>query len=143
LFLVEAQGTETKCPKILRAAGKYIKEHPVSFTLQAVGILAVTASVVAVPVLGAAGFAATGPVAGSAADAWQSSIGLVEAGSLFAWCQSASMGGAALNGIFSFGVAGAGVATVPVIPGLAEKFKSVFRRRETYAAGRGVVGTSL
>jgi hypothetical protein len=122
----------TKCPKVLRATGNYIKEHPVSFTLQAVGVLAMTASVVAVPVLGAAGFAATGPVAGSAAAAaWQSSIGLVEAGSLFAWCQSAAMSGAALNGIFSFGVAGAGVArvaTVPVIPGFAEKFKSVFRR---------------
>jgi hypothetical protein len=88
-----------------------------------------TASVVAVPVLGVAGFVATGPVAGSAAAAWQSSIGLVEAGSLFAWCQSAAMSGAALNGIFSFGVAGArvaGAAMVPVIPGFAEKFKSVF-----------------
>jgi hypothetical protein len=88
-----------------------------------------TASVVAVPVLGAAGFAATGPVVGSAAAAWQSSIGLVEAGSLIAWCQSAAMGGAALNGIFSFGVAGAGVAgvaTVPAIPGLVEKFNVFF-----------------
>jgi hypothetical protein len=70
LFLVKAQGTETKCPKILRTAGNYIKEYPASFTLQAVGILAVTASVVAVPVLGAAGFAAMGPVAGSAVTAW-------------------------------------------------------------------------
>jgi len=108
----------------------------VSFTLQAVGVLAMTASVVAVPVLGAAGFAATGPVAGSAAAAWQSSIGLIEAGSLFAWCQSATMGGAALSGVFGFGVAGAGVAgvaTVPVIPGFAEKFKSVFRRGEPHS----------
>jgi hypothetical protein len=55
LFKVEAQGTETKCPKILRAAGNYIKEHPASFTLQAVGILSMTASVVAVPVLGQLG----------------------------------------------------------------------------------------
>jgi len=59
---------------------------------------------------------------------------MVEAGSLFAWFQSASMGGAVLNGIFSFRVAGAGVATEPVIPGLAEKFKSVFHRRETSTA---------
>jgi hypothetical protein len=118
----------------------------VLFTLQAVGVLAMTASVVAVPVLGAAGFAATGPVAGSAAAAWQSSIGLVEAGSLFAWCQSAAMSGAALNGIFSFGVAGAGVAgvaTVPVIPGFAEKFKSVFRRGELHPADVVLVGRSL
>jgi len=38
------------------------------------------------------------------------------------------MSGAALNEIFSFGVAGAGsggVATVPAIPRFAEKFKSV------------------
>ena len=95
-----------------------------------------TVPVVAMPIIEAAGFATTDPVAGSAAAAaaaaaWQLSIGLVEAGSLFAWCQSAAMSGAALNGIFSFGVAGAGmagVATVPVIPGFAEKFKSVFRR---------------
>jgi hypothetical protein len=118
----------------------------VSFTLQAVGVLAVTASVVAVPILGAAGFAATGPVAGSAAAAWQSSIGLVEAGSLFAWCQSAAMGGVALNGIFSLGVAGAGVAgvaTVPAVPRLAEKFNSIFRRGETYPADVVLVGRSL
>jgi hypothetical protein len=105
-----------------------------------------TASVIAVPVLGAAGFAATGPVAGSAAAAWQSSIGLVEAGSLFAWCQSAAMSGAALNGIFSFGIAGAGVAgvaTAPVIPGFAEKFKSVFRRGEPHPADVVLVGRSL
>jgi hypothetical protein len=106
----------------------------VSFTLQAISILAVTASVVAVLVLRVAGFVVTGPVTSSTTTAWQSLIGLVEASSLFAWYRSTSIGGAALNGIFSFGVASAGVAgvaTVPVIPGLAEKFKSVFRRRET------------
>ncbi len=69
-----------------------------------------TASVAALPVLGLAGFAASGPVAGSAAVAWQSSTGLVQAGSLFAWCQSAAMGGAAVNGIIASGVAGGGVA---------------------------------
>lgn len=98
------------------------------------------ASVAAVPVVGVAGFAATGPVAGSAAAAWQSSIGLVEASSLFAWCQSAAMSGAPLNGIFSFGL---GVATVPVIPGLAEKFQSGFRRGEPYAADVASVRRSL
>jgi hypothetical protein len=76
------------------------------------------------PILGAARFVAIGPIASSTTTAWQSSIGLVEASSLFAWCQSAAIGGVALNGIFSFGL---GVAIVPVILGLAEKFKSVFR----------------
>jgi hypothetical protein len=62
-----------------------------------------------VPILGAVGFAATGPVAGSAAAAWQASIGLVRAGSIFAWCQSAAMGGAAVNGIVATGLTGAGI----------------------------------
>ena len=69
-----------------------------------------TASVAALPVLGLAGFAAQGPVLGSAAAAWQSSIGIVQAGSLFSWCQSAVMGGAAVNGIVASGAAGGGMA---------------------------------
>jgi hypothetical protein len=109
----------------------------VSFTFQAVGVLAMAASVIAMPVLGAAGFAATGPIAGSAAAAaaWQASNELVEAGSLFTWCQSAAISAAALKGILSFVVSGAGVvgvATASVIPGFAEKFKSVFRRGEPH-----------
>ena len=69
-----------------------------------------TASVAAPAVLGLAGFAAGGPVIGSAAAAWQSSIGLAQAGSLFSWCQSAAMGGAAINGIVAAGATGGGVA---------------------------------
>ena len=61
------------------------------------------------PVLGAAGFGALGPVVGSSAAVWQASIGAVEAGSLFAWCQSAAMGGAAVNGIIAAEVTGGGV----------------------------------
>jgi hypothetical protein len=75
------------------------------------------ASLVAIPVLGAIGFAAAGPVAGSAAAAWQSSIGLVEAGSIFAWCQSAAMGGAAVGGILATGLGGAGVAVGATVAG--------------------------
>ncbi len=47
------------------------------------------ASVLTVAVLGAAEFEALGPAAGTAAASWQASLRLVEAGSLFAWCQSA------------------------------------------------------
>lgn len=36
-------------------------------------------------------------------------MGVVEAGSLFAWCQSAAMGGAAVNGIIAAGVTGGGL----------------------------------
>jgi len=49
-----------------------------------VGLALSAVSFLAVPVLGAVGFTAAGPVAGSAAAAWQASIGAVEAGSLFA-----------------------------------------------------------
>ena len=92
------------------------------------------ASGVALPALGAAGFAATGPVAGSAAAAWQSSIGLVQAGSLFSWCQGAAMGGAAVNGIIACGTAGGTVAMAATGAGFAvgktvltpEKTKEIF-----------------
>ncbi|RAL67390.1 hypothetical protein DID88_008146 [Monilinia fructigena] len=69
------------------------------------------ASAAAIPILGAVGFSAIGPIAGSTAAAWQSGIGLVEAGSFFAWCQSAAMGGAAGVGIIGTGVGGAGLLT--------------------------------
>lgn len=63
------------------------------------------------------GFGAAGPIAGSAAAGWQASIGLVEAGSIFAWCQSAAMGGAAVGGILATGLAGAGVAVGAALTG--------------------------
>lgn len=60
-------------------------------------------SVLTVPVLGAAGFEALGPAAGTAAASWQASLGLVKAGSLFVWCQITAMGGAAVGGIQAVG----------------------------------------
>lgn len=93
----------------------------------------------ALPILGVIGFGAAGPVAGSAAAALQSSIGLVEAGSIFAWCQSAAMGGAAVGGILATGLAGAGVAVGAAVTGalddvrapaldLREKFLAAWKR---------------
>ncbi|PVH91822.1 hypothetical protein DM02DRAFT_468089, partial [Periconia macrospinosa] len=61
------------------------------------------------PALGIAGFSALGPTAGTAAAAWQSSIGVVQAGSVFAWCQSAAMGGSAAGTIVAMQGVGAGV----------------------------------
>ncbi|KDQ60063.1 hypothetical protein JAAARDRAFT_205106 [Jaapia argillacea MUCL 33604] len=54
----------------------------------------VLAPVIIHPVLGLIGFSAAGPVAGSLAALWQSSIGNVVAGSIFAMCQSIAAGGA-------------------------------------------------
>jgi len=122
-------------------AGAYIQKHPVLFGFQVLGGVASLASLIALPILGAVGFAAAGPIAGSAAAGWQASIGLVEAGSLFAWCQSAAMGGAAVGGILATGLTGAGVAVsatvagaldivanVEVIPNLKERFLVAWKR---------------
>lgn len=103
--------------KVLQKANKYVKAHPYIFALQATGA-AVTATSLAAPlIIGAAGFGALGPIAGSSAAAWQASMGVVEAGSLFAWCQSAAMGGAAVNGIIATGATAAGVASTATVAG--------------------------
>ncbi|KAK6525809.1 hypothetical protein TWF281_010852 [Arthrobotrys megalospora] len=58
------------------------------------GTLALTA-ILSPLILPAIGFGSAGVGAGSIAAGWQSAIGLVEAGSIFALCQSAGAGGAA------------------------------------------------
>ncbi|KAL8725625.1 MAG: hypothetical protein Q9181_006346 [Wetmoreana brouardii] len=111
----------------LQKITNYAKAHPVRTGIQAVGLTLSAVSFMAVPVLGAVGFTAAGPAAGSAAAAWQASIGAVEAGSLFAWCQSAAMGGAALSGIQFAGVAGAAISRLDEVPGMFETFEKVCR----------------
>lgn len=104
--------------KVLQKAEEYVKAHPYIFALQVTGA-AVTATSLAAPlILGAAGFGALGPIAGSSAAAWQASMGVVEAGSLFAWCQSAAMGGAAVSGIIATGATGVGVASTATVAGV-------------------------
>ncbi|KAI9877711.1 MAG: hypothetical protein M1830_003053 [Pleopsidium flavum] len=128
---IKAQDPEAKGSGLFSPVRNYAEAHPYLLAIQMVSLAVTAAPVIAPPLLGAAGFAALGPVAGSAAAAWQSSIGVVQAGSWFAWCQSAAMGGAAWSGIAASGAAGAGVATattVPVILGVAERCKSVYRR---------------
>ncbi|KAK6507618.1 hypothetical protein TWF481_006044 [Arthrobotrys musiformis] len=58
------------------------------------GAIALTA-ILSPLILPALGFGSAGVGAGSVAAGWQSAIGIVEAGSLFALCQSAGAGGAA------------------------------------------------
>ena len=107
---------------ILQAASNYARTHPVLTGIQVVGLTLSALSFLAVPVLGAVGFTAAGSAANSAAAAWQASIGAVEAGSLFSWCQSAAMGG-----IQFAGLAGAAPTRVADIPGLMDTFRSGFR----------------
>ena len=70
--------------RITTGASSYIKAHPYLFAFQLTGVLFSTAAAVTLLILGAVGFSALGLVAGSAAVGWQASLGLVEAGSLFA-----------------------------------------------------------
>jgi len=86
---------------------RYIRKHPWQTAFVLLSIL----SILVVPViLPAIGFSSIGPVAESLAAAWQSSIGIVVAGTPFTFLQSAAMGGAAA-GIF-YGIGGAGLAVV-------------------------------
>ncbi|KAL2040766.1 hypothetical protein N7G274_006224 [Stereocaulon virgatum] len=114
----------------LQAMTNYAKAHPYRTGIQVVGITLSVVSGLAGPVLGWAGFTAAGPAAGSAAAAWQASIGSVQAGSLFAWCQSAAMGGAALKGVQVAGYAGAALTKVKDVPGLLETFKREFHTEQ-------------
>ena len=84
------------------------------------------------PVLGAVGFAILGPIAGSITAAWQASISLVEAGSLFAWCQNAAMGGTAVNGILATGLAGATMSASASASIAIEQGKPVQELREMF-----------
>ncbi|KAG8532451.1 uncharacterized protein KY384_002328 [Bacidia gigantensis] len=110
-----------------RLTGKYIAAHPVLFGMQCAGTVVGIGAAVALPVLGFAGFGALGPIAGSSAAAWQTSIGVVQGGSLFAWCQSAAMGGAALNGIAAAGATG-GIALTSTAAGIVTVDESMEER---------------
>ena len=66
-------------------------------------------------ILGAVGFSAVGPVAGSIAAGWQASVGSVAAGSFFAFLQSAAMGGAAMGVFTGIGALGGVTAIVAVV----------------------------
>lgn len=82
-----------------QAAKNHVKAHPILTGIQVLGTTVSILSFCAVPILGAVGFGAAGPIANTAATAWQSSMGVATTGSLFSWCQSAAMGGVAVGGI--------------------------------------------
>lgn len=102
------------------------KAHPVLTGLRIVGATFSVLSFCAVPALGAIGFTAAGPAANSVAAAWQASMGVVKAGSLFSWCQSAAMGGGALGGIKAAGIAGTALTKVGDLPELMKTFRRSF-----------------
>jgi len=98
----------------------YAKEHPFLFGSQVLGGTLSLGFLAAPAALGALGFAATGPVAGSIAAAWQASMPLAQAGSLFSWLQGAAMGGPALGGLWA--VAGGGATVVGGLTAMSALF---------------------
>lgn len=96
----------------------YIKKHPWISGIAATGGLLSLAPVAAPAAIGAYGFGALGPLAGSAAAAWQTALGgPIAAGSWFAWYQSVAMGGAAAGAFTTAGYTGAGIVTAAVVAG--------------------------
>ncbi|KAI9923352.1 hypothetical protein MW887_010483 [Aspergillus wentii] len=91
-----------------------VREHTTAFAVGSTGLALVTAPITGPTVLGAIGFGASGPVAASIATAWHSSIGIVQAGSLFSTLQGAGMGAAAgtFTTISNIGIGLAGSAVV-------------------------------
>ncbi|GMG16903.1 unnamed protein product [Aspergillus oryzae] len=80
---------------IFKSGRTVAREHTTALVASGTGLALATAPITGPAILGAVGFSAAGPVAASFAAAWQSSIGVVQAGSLFATLQGAAMGGAA------------------------------------------------
>lgn len=85
------------------------REHTTALAVGSTGLALATAPITGPAVLGTIGFSATGPVAASFAAAWQSSIGIVQAGSLFAILQGAAMGGAAAGTFTTASIIGTGM----------------------------------
>ncbi|MCJ1256660.1 hypothetical protein MMC24_004484 [Lignoscripta atroalba] len=70
--------------------GTYARAHPCLLAAQVIGTSTLLIFTTALPILG---FSVAGPAVGSVAAGWQSSIGAVSTGSLFAFLQSAGMAG--------------------------------------------------
>ncbi|OOF97960.1 hypothetical protein ASPCADRAFT_205226 [Aspergillus carbonarius ITEM 5010] len=80
---------------IISSGETFAREHTTALAVGSTGLALATAPITGPAILGMVGFSATGPVAASLAAVWQSSIGAVQAGSLFATLQGAAMGGTA------------------------------------------------
>ncbi|KAL8790290.1 MAG: hypothetical protein Q9213_000642 [Squamulea squamosa] len=136
--------------KRLQDISAWIRAHP----YRAFGIfggITILGLTFAIPaILEVVGFGALGPVAGSIAAGWQSSLGLVAAGTPFAFLQSAAMGGAAMGVITGIGALGGAVAITAALTikkktvdglvssckeavgGAVEKLKSFFGKWKTH-----------
>ena len=95
--------------KRLKDISAWIRAHPYR-AFGVIGGITILGLTFAIPViLEVVGFGALGPVAGSIAAGWHSSLGIVAAGTPFAFLQSAAMGGAAMGVMTGIGALGSAV----------------------------------
>ncbi|TLD11525.1 hypothetical protein PspLS_11423, partial [Pyricularia sp. CBS 133598] len=113
----EKVGTTT--PDVAAQANRDIPKTNGTAAAAIVGAAGITMLVapalIALPALGAVGFSASGPVAGSIAAAIQSGLGSVVAPSLFATFQSAAMGGYGAAAVFGAVQVGGGAMAASAI----------------------------
>ncbi|CAG8949843.1 hypothetical protein HYFRA_00004170 [Hymenoscyphus fraxineus] len=109
----------------LQKFSEYAHRNPFKFGATVLGGAAAVIGLGTPLILGAAGFGAGGVAAGSIAAGLQSSIGLVQAGSIFAWCQSVGAGGAALGALLGVGGIGTGVALGATLAGVLDTEKTI------------------
>ena len=108
----------------LKDISAWIRAHPYQTAGIVGGTILFILACCTPAILAAAGFSSIGPVAGSAAAAWQASMGTVVAGSLFSFLQSAAMGAAAMGLFVGVGAVGGGIA---VAAGLAAAHETTER----------------
>jgi len=137
-FVVEMQrihdvrASQSAFSRVSTATVEYVRSHPYIFGAQIIGTV-VSGTLLATPAIATAiGFSALGPVARSMAAGWQASMPLILAGSWFAWCQSAAMGGTTV-GLATIGTgigAGVGVASLTSVAAWLgeDETKKVFER---------------
>ncbi len=110
-------------PRVVHGVGNHVRNNPGEFALQVAGGMLATGALATPLALGAVGFGAAGPIAGTVAAGWQASIGAaVTAGSPFAICQSIAMGGAVAGTVATTGVGGTVAAAAGSVPALFRTF---------------------
>ncbi|KAI4121001.1 MAG: hypothetical protein LQ338_006624, partial [Usnochroma carphineum] len=131
--------------KLLKDITLWIRANPYEFIGILGGSMLFVLACATPAILGAIGFSAIGPVAGSIAAGWQATMGSVAAGSLFAFLQSAAMGGPAMGLFVGIGASGGAIAVaagLASLEGVREKVAEDSKRLIALLAenSKGAVG---
>lgn len=113
--IAESQGFQISITNVPAVVHRWITAHPgQSALLVTNGILIFTPAALTAPLLATMGFGASGPVAGTVAAWLQSILGNVGTHSMFAYLQSAAMGGYGVTAVSGITQACAMISEVAV-----------------------------